>query len=102
MTRNTTFFNYCVRETKKTVLNKGGYVCVLFMDVSKDFDTIIHDFLLAKLRAYSFSNALNLMEKNWKQKTQIDNNFGLEKKVTLNSIIKGLILSIVIIAFIIM
>lgn len=81
------------------------------MDVSKDFDTINHDLLLAKLRAYGFSNVLNLMEKNWKQKTQIDNNFGLEKKVTLSSthgpfllnfFIKGLILFIVIIAFIVM
>lgn len=84
---------------------------MLFMDVSKDFDTINHDLLLAKLRAYGFSNVLNLMEKNWKQKTQIDNNFGLKKKVTLNStdgpfllnfFIKGLILFIVIIAFIVM
>ena len=46
-------------EKWKNVLDKGEYVCVLFMDLSKAFD---HYLLLAKLRAYGFSNnALNLM-----------------------------------------
>ena len=56
-------------EQCKNVLDKGEYVCVLFMDLSKAFDTIIHDLLLAKLRAYGFSsNTLNLMHK--KQETK--------------------------------
>ena len=71
-------------EKLKNVLNKGEYVCVLFMDLSKAFDTIYHDLLLAKLRAYGFSNnAMNLMcsyLKNRKQRTQINNNFSQEKK----------------------
>ena len=56
------------------------------MDLSKTFDTINHDLLFAKLRAYGFSNdALNLIcshLKNSKQSTQINNNkFSSNKKV---------------------
>ena len=55
------------------------------MDLSTPFDTINHDLLLAKLRAYGFSNnALNLMRsylKISKQRTQINNNFSSEKKL---------------------
>ena len=66
-------------EKWKNVLDKGEYVCLLFMDISKAFDTINHDLLLATLIAYGFSNnALNLMcsyLKTRKQWTQINNNF---------------------------
>ena len=49
-------------EKWKNVLDKGEYVCVLFMGLSKVFETINCDLLLAKLSACEFSiNALNLM-----------------------------------------
>ena len=72
-------------EKWKRALNKGEYVSALFMDLSKAFDTINHDLLIAKLKAYGFSKeALKLMKsylKNRKQKVQINNNFSSERDV---------------------
>ena len=72
-------------EKWKRALDKGEYVSTLFMDLSKAFDTINHDPLLAKLKAYGFSKeALQLMKnylKNQKQKTQINNTFSSERDV---------------------
>ena len=66
-------------------IDNGSYVSALFMDLSKAFDTINHDLMLAKLKACGFStNALNLMHsylKNKKQKVQINNKFSLERNV---------------------
>ena len=71
-------------EKWKNVLDKGECVCVLFQDLSKDFDAINSDNLSTKLRAYEFSNdALNLMcseLKNRKPRTQIDNNFSSKEE----------------------
>ena len=41
-------------EIWKKVLGKGGYICAIFMNLSKAFDTLNHDLLTAKLGTYRF------------------------------------------------
>ena len=72
-------------EKWRKTLEKKEYICVLFMDLSRAFDIINHNILLAKLHAYGFSvKALNLMcsyLKKRKQRVQINNNFSATKTV---------------------
>ena len=72
-------------ENWKIALDKSESVCALFMDLSRAFDTINHDLLLAKLKAYGFSkDALTLMciyLKSCKQKVVIDNSTSTTRTV---------------------
>ena len=64
-------------ENWKNALAKGDSVCVVFMDISKAFDTINYILLLVKPKVHGFSkDALSLMcsyLKNREQRAVINN-----------------------------
>ena len=74
-------------EKWKSALDKGGNICVLFMDLSKAFDKINHDLLLAKLKAYGFSikelDPMCSYLKTRRQSVQINNNLAPRKRYML-------------------
>ena len=69
----------CMLEIWKKVLDKGGYICAIFMDFSKAFDTLNHDLLIAKLGTYGFeTDVLRYMKsylKNRKQRVRANKTF---------------------------
>ena len=69
---------YCFQGGKKT-LDKGGYICAIFMDLSKAFDTLNHKLLIAKLGAYVFdTKSLYYLKSNLgnrKERVRLNYNF---------------------------
>ena len=69
----------------KNTLDKGGFVCAIFIDLSKAFDTMNHDLLIAKLGACCFQeDALVFMKSyftNRRQRVRVNNNFSMWEKI---------------------
>ena len=64
---------------RKNILDKRGYVFAIFMDLSKVFDTLNHNLLIAKLGAYGFEReSLSFMKsylKDRQQRVRVNGNF---------------------------
>ena len=72
-------------EMWKNTLDKGGYVSAIFMDLSKVFDILNHNLLIAKLGAYGFErDSLSFMKsylKDRQQRVRVNNNFSSWEKI---------------------
>ena len=68
-------------ENYKKALDKGENVCTILIDLWEAFDTINHDLLLAKLKAYGFTKLMCSYLKDWQKAFQISNSFSSHKKV---------------------
>ena len=74
-------------ERWKNTLDQNGYGGAILMDLSKAFDTINHDLLIAKLGAYGFDTAsLKLIRSyltNRFQRTKVNTSFSSWSKLFL-------------------
>ena len=72
-------------EKWKNTLDKGSFVCAIFMDLSKASDTMNHNLLIAKLGAYGFQeDALVFMKSyftNRQQRVRVNSNFSMWEKI---------------------
>ena len=66
---------------------KEVYICVIFIDLSKVFDTLTHNLLIVKLRAYGFDTKALYYAKDYldsrKQRVRVNSNLVLGKKLLL-------------------
>ena len=73
-------------ETWRAMLNKGNKVGAIIMDLSKAFDTLNHNLLLCKLKAYGFNkNALTFIQSyftNRHQRTKVGDKFNKWQKIS--------------------
>ena len=85
----------CMLEIWNKVSDKRGYISAIFMDLSKAFDKLNHDLLIAKLGVYGFeTDALRYMKSyltNRKQRIRLNKTFSEWERIT-TSVQQGSIL----------
>ena len=52
-------------EHIRNLIDKGQYVCGIFIDLEKAFDTVHHDILCEKLKAYGLRGNINNLLKSY-------------------------------------
>ncbi len=52
-------------EHIRNLLDKGEYVCGIFVDLEKAFDTVHHDILCEKIKSYGFRGNINRLLKSY-------------------------------------
>ena len=89
---------YCLSkmlEKWKEALDKGNFVDAIFMDLSKVFDTLNHDLLIAKLKAYRLSiNSVRYICSYFNQRLQrtgVNNSFSQWKDI-IAGVLQGSVL----------
>ena len=69
----------------KNTLDKGGFVCAIFMDLSKAFDTSNYDLLIAKVGAYGFQEDAPVFMKSYftnrQQRVSVKSNISMWEKI---------------------
>ena len=84
--RNTQHALLKMIETWRAILNKGNKVGAIIMDLSKAFDTLNHNLLLCKLKAYGFNkNALTFIQsyfRNRHQRTKVGDKFSKWQRIS--------------------
>ena len=82
-------------EKWKNTLYKGGFVCAIFVDLSKAFDTMNHDLLIAKLGAYGFQEDAPVFMNSYftkrQQRVRVKSNFNMWEKI-ISGVLQGSIL----------
>ena len=72
-------------EKRKTAVDSGSVFAALLTDLSKAFDCILHDLIIAKLAAYGFdTNALKLIHNylsTRKQSVKINSAYNIRKDI---------------------
>ena len=54
-----------ITEHIRSLIDKGEYVCGIFVDLEKAFDTVHHDILCDKIKAYGLRGNINKLLKSY-------------------------------------